>query len=121
MKNNLITLDGVDGILDNSRVLSGLPKKPVDIFDQETCVHCNKDCSCGSGEFVNRYPHYGDQYEGWVCGTCASEDDQELEQEKMLQFVHDVFEIMVGPNAHDSEYDYDEVIRRIRSTHGGSR
>ena len=39
---------------------------------------------------------------------------KELEQEKMLQFVHDVFEIMVGPNAHDSEYDYDEILRRIR-------
>jgi hypothetical protein len=52
--------------------------KPIDIFDKEICVHCNRDCSFGSGDYVNRYPHYGEEFDGWVCGTCSAEIDEEL-------------------------------------------
>lgn len=54
-----------------------------DIFDKETCVHCDAKCHFGSGRYVNRYPYYGDEVEGWVCGFCAVEDDERRDSEEI--------------------------------------
>jgi hypothetical protein len=53
-----------------------------DSFDKEICVSCGNPCHFGSGRFVDRYPSYGDEEEGWVCGFCAVEAEQEFEKYK---------------------------------------
>ena len=53
------------------------PKQEIeDLFDKEICVECDAKCHPGSGRYVNRYPYYGDEYEGWVCGFCAEETER---------------------------------------------
>ena len=47
----------------------------MDMFDEEICVHCDKDCSFGSGRYVNRYSYYGDEVRGYVCGVCHEENE----------------------------------------------
>ena len=56
------------------------PKQEIeDLFDKEICVECDAKCHPGSGRYVNRYPYYGDEYEGWGCGFCATaNEDVEL-------------------------------------------
>jgi len=50
--------------------------------NQEICVDCEKPCHIGTGRFVNRYPHYGEDGEGWRCGVCAAELDSLYETEE---------------------------------------
>ena len=50
------------------------------LFDSQICVDCDLPCHIGSGRFVNRYPVYNDDVEGWRCGDCAAEVDALLEE-----------------------------------------
>ena len=43
------------------------------------CVSCNQDTSFGSGRFVNRIPATNDKYEGYLCGDCVYEFEQEMD------------------------------------------
>ncbi len=52
------------------------------IFDKEICVDCDNNCSHGTGRYVNRYPFYGDDIEGWRCGICAEEIETEFNENK---------------------------------------
>ncbi len=52
---------------------------PKNLFSLEICVDCSKNCSIGSGRFVNRYAYYGDEVEGYRCGQCATELDSLIE------------------------------------------
>ena len=53
------------------------PKQEIeDLFDKEICVECDAKCHPGSGRYVNRYPYYGDVYEGWGCGFCAEKTER---------------------------------------------
>ena len=53
----------------------------IDMFDEEICVHCNQDCSFGTGRYVNRYPYYSDEIEGYVCGECDAENQKLMDNE----------------------------------------
>jgi len=53
--------------------------KLMDLFDLNICTECGKDCHFGSGRFVNRYPRYTSTTEGWVCGDCEAQYDEENE------------------------------------------
>ena len=50
------------------------------LFDSQICVDCGLPCHFGSGRFVNRYPVYNDDVEGWRGGDCAAEVDALLEE-----------------------------------------
>ena len=52
---------------------------PENLFSLEICVDCSRNCSIGSGRFVNRYAYYGDEVEGYRCGQCATELDSLIE------------------------------------------
>lgn len=54
--------------------------KPVNTFKTEICVDCGSLCSFGTGRYVNRYPVYNDEVEGWRCGFCAEEIDSLIEE-----------------------------------------
>ena len=43
------------------------------------CVACLKDTSFGAGRFVNRIPAENDEYEGYLCGDCVHEFEQEMD------------------------------------------
>ena len=47
----------------------------LNLFKKEICVDCNEPCHFGSNRFINRYPVYSDNVEGWRCGECAEEVD----------------------------------------------
>lgn len=56
----------------------------IDLGDK--CVHCKKDTSFGSGNFVNRYPVFdidpfgtGDELTGYCCYECELEMEKEFE------------------------------------------
>ena len=53
---------------------------PLNLFDSEICVDCDLPCHIGSGRFVNRYPVYNDDVEGWRCGECAEAVDSIMEE-----------------------------------------
>ena len=53
--------------------------KPVNTFKTEICVDCGNLCSLGTGRYVNRYPVYNEEVEGWRCGFCAEELDALME------------------------------------------
>ena len=53
---------------------------PENLFSLEICVDCSRNCSIGSGRFVNRYAYYGDEVEGYRCGECATELDAFIEE-----------------------------------------
>tara|TARA_R100000005_G_C4947653_1_gene169508 strand:+ start:280 stop:465 length:186 start_codon:yes stop_codon:yes gene_type:complete len=53
---------------------------PLNLFDSQICVDCDLPCHIGSGRFVNRYPVYNDDVEGWRCGDCAAEVDALFEE-----------------------------------------
>ena len=40
-------------------------KIETDLFEAQLCVACDKDCSLGSGRFINRTPFFGDDVEGY--------------------------------------------------------
>lgn len=53
----------------------------------EFCLDCNQDCSWGSVGFIDRYSRFTmndkDEYVdlGYVCGQCANEVNEILEEE----------------------------------------
>ena len=49
---------------------------------ENKCVSCLKDTSFGSGRFVNRIPATNDKYEGYLCGDCVYEFEQEMDNER---------------------------------------
>tara|TARA_R100000656_G_scaffold116869_1_gene90078 strand:- start:299 stop:472 length:174 start_codon:yes stop_codon:yes gene_type:complete len=53
----------------------------IDLFDKQICVDCGKPCHFGSGRFVNRYPAYNDDKEGYRCGNCAYKVEKLYEEE----------------------------------------
>ena len=57
-----------------------MPDVPINLFDKQICVDCDLPCHIGSGRFINRYPVYNDDVEGWRCGDCAAEVDALLEE-----------------------------------------
>jgi len=46
----------------------------------EKCVSCLKDSVFGSGRFVNRIPAENEEYEGYLCGDCVFEFENEMDQ-----------------------------------------
>jgi len=43
------------------------------------CINCFKDTSFGSGRFVNRIPAENDEYEGYLCGDCVAEFENDMD------------------------------------------
>ena len=59
------------------------------LFNSEICVDCGLACRIGSSRFINRYPVYSDEVEGYRCGDCAAEVDalcEELQAQLILGF-----------------------------------
>jgi len=66
--------------LKNNNYENSLTKMILNLFKKEICVDCKEPCHCGSDRFINRYPVYSDDVEGWRCGDCATEIDSILEE-----------------------------------------
>ena len=43
------------------------------------CIGCHKDTRFGSGRFVNRIPAENDEYEGYLCEECQSDNCDECD------------------------------------------
>ena len=61
----------------------GVSIMKIDLGDK--CVHCKKDTSLGSGNFVNRYQVFdldpfdtGDELTGYCCYECELEIEKEF-------------------------------------------
>ena len=50
------------------------------LFNSQVCVDCGLACHIGSNRFINRYPVYSDEVEGYRCGDCAAEVDTLCEE-----------------------------------------
>lgn len=44
------------------------------------CIECFEDTKFGSGKFVNRIPAENDEYNGYLCVECQSEECDECDE-----------------------------------------